>query len=119
MEIETPQPAVDRVGAYSIELFGQSVRTAMLGAARFAFMGAAPAIAGTIEIRDAIAEREEAMGDDIDEVDVFMKITNTGDAADRLYAVRWRDAGLAFESTAECDPARATLRCALRCGVGL
>ena len=44
-----------------------------------------PALAGTIEVEDA---RAEMMDGKTDRGDIFMKITNGGSSADRLYAVR-------------------------------
>ena len=50
---------------------------------------AVPAAAGTIEVDDARAEMMEGK---TDRGDIFMKITNGGSTADRLYAVRTKAA---------------------------
>lgn len=47
-----------------------------------------PAFAGTIQINDAVAHIEEGGK----EADVFMAITNNGDAPDMLYAVKTKAA---------------------------
>ncbi len=47
-----------------------------------------PAIAGTIQIDDAVAHIEEGGR----EADVFMEITNSGDTPDMLYAVKTKAA---------------------------
>ena len=53
---------------------------------------ASPVIAGEIRIQNIWAELEpDAVDGDID-LDVYMRIVNTGAKADRLYAVRTRDA---------------------------
>ena len=73
----------------SSRLFQTALLASVLG---FALAWAAPAVASTIEIRDVMAQREEAFAGDADEVDVYMSITNHGDVTDRLYAVRTRAA---------------------------
>ena len=62
---------------------------------------AAPSFAGTISIDNARAEMMEGK---TDRGDIFMAITNTGAAADRLYAVRTQIAKKAtLETESEAD----------------
>lgn len=61
-------------------------------AAAFTALIAAPALAGTIEISDAVAHVEQD-AEHGNTLEIFMNIANSGGEIDRIYAVRSKAAG--------------------------
>jgi copper(I)-binding protein len=70
----------------------QSITKTIAPALLLLAASAAPAFAGTVQINDAVAHLETD-AEHGDSLEIFMSITNSGGALDRLYAVRSKIAG--------------------------